>query len=266
MAARRTGSGGDWRRFVAWAGLLLMVASIGWLQLAPRAGAPDDEPTAEQPTGPIACVIIDAGHGGPDSGAVHAGVQEKDLTLDVALRVARIVRARGLKTVLTREGDEAVSLADRATIANRERNCIFVSIHFDDGARAAATGVQTFYAARKMPKHGVIATWLPFLQPVSNPDPNVESQSLAGLMQESLVARPQAVNRGIRAQQFYVVANVRHPAVLVEGGFLTNSDDVAKLKTEAYRERLATAISEGILRYSEIAGQQSSGAADQPRT
>jgi N-acetylmuramoyl-L-alanine amidase len=118
---------------------------------------------------------------------------------------------------MTRERDEAVSLADRATMANRERDCIFVSIHFDEGGRSAATGVQTFYAARQMSKQGVIAAWLPFLQPVSTTALNIESQSLAGLMQESLVARTQAVNRGIRAQQFYVVANVHHPAILVEG-------------------------------------------------
>jgi N-acetylmuramoyl-L-alanine amidase len=265
MATRKRGSG-NWRRYVAWAGLFLMAASIVWLQFAPRSGTPLNEPRPQAPSGPVACVIIDAGHGGSDSGAIQAGVQEKDLTLDVALRVARLVRARGLKTVLTREEDEAVSLANRAAIANRERDCIFVSIHFDEGGRAAASGVQTFYAARQTAKPGVMATWLPFLQPVSDATANVESQSLAGLVQESLVARTQAVNRGIRAQQFYVVANVHHPAVLVEGGFLSNSDDMAKLKTESYREQLATAISEGILRYCEIAGQQSTDAADQPRT
>jgi N-acetylmuramoyl-L-alanine amidase len=243
-----------------------MIGSAIWLQLAPRAGASRREAPPEAPSGPIACVIIDAGHGGKDSGAIQSGVQEKDLTLDVALRVARLVQARGLKTVLTRERDEAVSLADRADIANRQRDCIFVSIHFDEGNRAAATGVQTFYAARQAPKQGVVATWLPFLQQVSDAGPNVESQSLAALVQESLVTHTRAVNRGTRAEQFYVVANVHHPAVLVEGGFLSNADDITKLKTESYREQLATAISEGILRYSEIAGQQSSSGLDQPRT
>ena len=79
--------------------------------------------------------------------------------------------------------------------------------------------------------------------------PNILSQSLAGFIQESLVTRTQAFNRGTRAEQFYVIANVRHPAVLVEGGFLTNKDDVAKLASEEYRERIATAICEGILHY-----------------
>jgi N-acetylmuramoyl-L-alanine amidase len=72
---------------------------------------------------------------------------------------------------------------------------------------------------------------------------------LAGFIQKSLAKRTQAFNRGTRAEQFYVIANVRHPAVLVEGGFLTNKDDVAKLASEEYRERIAAAICEGILHY-----------------
>ena len=78
---------------------------------------------------------------------------------------------------------------------------------------------------------------------------NFESQSLAGFVQEALVARTHAVDRGTRAEQFFVVANVRHPAVLVEGGFLSNNGDIAKLATEDYRQELAAAITEGIVRY-----------------
>jgi N-acetylmuramoyl-L-alanine amidase len=79
----------------------------------------------------------------------------------------------------------------------------------------------------------------------------VESQNLASLIQEALVARTQAVNRGTTPQQFFVLANVRHPAVLVEGGFLTNADDISKLATEDYREQIAAAISDGVMRYQE---------------
>jgi N-acetylmuramoyl-L-alanine amidase len=245
-----------------------MIASAAWLQFLPGGdptmrsrGAPS------RPAGKVDCVIIDAGHGGRDSGAIRAGVQEKDLTLDVALRVARLVRAQGLRSVLTRETDEAVSLGQRAAMANRERDCVFVSIHFDEGGRAAATGVQTFYAARPSPPRGMVAAWFPFLRPVSSaPTTNLESRSLAELVQESLVARTRAFNRGVRTEQFYVVANVRHPAVLVEGGFLSNSDDVAKLATENYREELAIAISEGILRYCELSGGEETAAVEgEPR-
>jgi N-acetylmuramoyl-L-alanine amidase len=74
---------------------------------------------------------------------------------------------------------------------------------------------------------------------------------LAGLIQDSLVVRTQSANRGTKAEQFFVIANVRYPAVLVEGGFLTNKEDIAKIESEDYREQMATAIGEGILNYRE---------------
>lgn len=244
---------------------MLLAVSFVWLQLLPRRGLTDTNKPRESAAGPISRVIIDAGHGGKDSGAIQSGISEKDLTLDVALRVDRLVRAQGLTTKLTRSGDEAVSLANRAALANRERDCVFISIHFDEGGRAAATGVQTFYAAHQAERTRLLPTWLPFLQRVSSAPANLESQSLAELVQDAIVHRTQALNRGTRAEQFYVVTNVQHPAVLVEGGFLSNNDDIAKLTTESYREQLAIAISEGVIRYREItAEQQLSGAAGQP--
>ena len=78
---------------------------------------------------------------------------------------------------------------------------------------------------------------------------NPESQSLAGMIQDELVIRTQAFDRGTRAQQFYVIANVYHPAVLVEGGFLTNKSDLTKLATAQYRAQIARAISDGVVRY-----------------
>jgi N-acetylmuramoyl-L-alanine amidase len=90
------------------------------------------------------------------------------------------------------------------------------------------------------------------LQPVSSSElPNPESQALAGLIQDSLVVRTQSANRGTKAEQFFVIANVRYPAVLVEGGFLTNKEDIAKIESQDYREQMATAIGEGILNYRE---------------
>lgn len=204
---------------------------------------------------PITRVIIDPGHGGQDSGAVRNGVLEKDLTLDVARRVEQLLQAKGLQTTLTRTGDQTVSLAERAALANDEEDCVFVSIHFDEGGRAAATGVQTFYAARQVPNRGGVASWLPFLQPVSNAPTNLESQSLATFVQEALVAGTQAFDRGTRTEQFYVVANVKHPAVLVEGGFLSNDIDVSKLTTPEYRQQMAVAIANGVMRYRAVAGQ-----------
>ena len=242
-----------------------MVASFTWLQVTsvPRRPGrldliPNDHP------GPFAVVVIDAGHGGQDSGTIKQGIVEKDLTLDVAHRVERLVQDRGLITVLTRADDTYVSLAERANIANNQPDSVFVSIHFDEAGRAAATGIETYYAAHRITGPGQLASWLPFLQKISSEPPNVESQSLAGFIQESLVAHTQAVNRGTRPQQFFVIANVRYPAVLVEGGFLTNRDDVLKLTNPDYREQMATAISNGIFQYRENLRERETPMVDLP--
>jgi N-acetylmuramoyl-L-alanine amidase len=245
---------GTLQRVLAWAGLLLMLAAFVVLQLLPRTERVDSGGTsASGNAGPISLVVIDAGHGGHDSGTLRDGVLEKDLTLDVARRVDQLVRGNGLQTVLTRADDHAISLADRAAVANEQRDCVFVSIHFDEGNRTAATGVNTYYAAHQATGPRPFPSWLPFVQPVSAEPVNFASQSLAGFVQEALVTRTRAFDRGTRAEQFYVIANVRHPAVLVEGGFLTNNDDIAKLRTESYRQQLAQAIVEGIMRYRDFA-------------
>jgi N-acetylmuramoyl-L-alanine amidase len=181
---------------------------------------------------------------------------EKELALDVAHRVERLLQLQGVATVLTRAGDTYVSLADRAAVANAQRNCVFISIHFDDAARPAAAGVETYYAAHQISNSTRVTSWLPFLQQTSLGSANVESQSLAAFIQEALVTRTQAVNRGTASQQFFVIANVRHPAVLVEGGFLTNADEMNKLATGDYREQIAAAISDGVMRYREVLQQQ----------
>ncbi|MEP6821084.1 MAG: N-acetylmuramoyl-L-alanine amidase [Chthoniobacterales bacterium] len=253
MASRSGTTESPIRRTLAWVGFVLMIASAVWWQLLPRRGGV--RTSAEILINPVTRVVIDAGHGGNDSGALRADVMEKDLTLDVAQRLDQILRGRGLATTLTRSGDETVSLAKRAELANQEDDCVFVSIHFDEGARASATGVQTFYAARKKPPTRLAPSWLPSLQKASTGPDNLESQSLAGFVQEALVTRTQAFDRGTRSEQFYVVVNVRHPAVLVEGGFISNDADLARLKSEKYRQSLAGAIGDGVLRYRQISSQ-----------
>jgi N-acetylmuramoyl-L-alanine amidase len=237
-------------RFLAWLGLALFVASFVWLQILPERPRPPRAATTQPHSEGLGVVVIDPGHGGQDSGMIHGGVLEKDLALDVARRVDRILQTKSVPTVMTRAGDTYVSLAGRAAAANREENALFVSIHFDD-AKPTATGVSTYYAARQNTGLAMIASWMPFMQNFSD-QANVESQSLAGFVQEALLARTHAVDRGIRTEQFYVIANVRHPAVLVEGGFLTNKDEAGKLLTEDYREQLAAAIADGVTKYRDL--------------
>ena len=236
------------RPTLAWLGLLLMIVAFIGLQLNSPRSKPLTEILPPPPKEPFAVVVLDPGHGGQDSGAAKGALVEKEITLDVAHRVERALQLGGLTPVLTRGDDSYVSLPARAAIANAQTDCVFISIHFDD-AKANATGVETYYGARQV-------SLLSFSQPALPEPRNAESQALATFIQESLVARTQAVNRGTTPQQFFVITNVRHPAVLVEGGFLTNSVEMNKLETPDYREAIAMAITEGVIQYRDTLQQQ----------
>src|SRR5438034_8532785 len=124
------------------------------------------------------------------------GVLEKDLTLDVARRIDRLLNSEGIATLMTRVGDTHVSLADRAAFANRVRDCIFVSIHFNEDNQPVSSGVETYYAAHQITAGSFVASWLPFLWRPLSDSPNFESQNLARFIQEALVARTGALDRG----------------------------------------------------------------------
>jgi N-acetylmuramoyl-L-alanine amidase len=245
---------------IAWLGLLVMLASFVWMEWtakAPVAAEPRaPSPHAPPPHEPFAVVVLDPGHGGQDSGAMVGGIFEKDLTFDVAQRVDRLLQSHGLATVMTRVGDSYVSLADRTSLTNRMTDCVLVSIHFNEGNKPVSSGVETYYADHQMPVAGPLISWLPFLQRIAAEVPNLESQSLAGFIQAALVERTKAMNRGTKAEQFFVITNVRHPAVLVEGGFLTNKEDIARLSSVEYREQIATGITDGIIRYRDLLKQR----------
>jgi N-acetylmuramoyl-L-alanine amidase len=262
MSARRARMRQALRNILALIGLLLMIASFVWMQRMPRPESAQLRMAKPSPApGPFAVVVLDPGHGGQDSGAMCGGVLEKDLTLDVAHRIDRLLEAEGIATVMTRLGDTYVSPADRAAFANRVSDCIFVSIHFNEDNQPVSSGVETYYAAHQMTPGSFGASWLPFLWGALSELPNVESQSLAGFIQEALVARTQAFDRGTKPNQFFVIANVTSPAVLIEGGFLTNKEDVSRLASEDYREQIAAAVSDGILRYRDSLKQRQSSVA-----
>jgi len=195
-------------------------------------------------------VVLDPGHGGQDSGAMCGTIAEKDLTFDIAQRVDRLLQAQGLATLMTRIGDSYVSLQDRAAVTNRARDCIFVSIHFNESKKVVA-GVETYYADHQAAPAPRLVSWIPFFQGPAAESPTLASQSLARFIQEAMVARTKAPDRGTKAEQLFVITNVAVPAVLVEAGFL-NKEDIAKIESNDYREQMAAAISEGILRYRDV--------------
>jgi N-acetylmuramoyl-L-alanine amidase len=248
------------RNILAVLGFLLMITSFVWMQWTPSRESTEKSTKAEPSPAPrpFAVVILDPGHGGQDSGAMCGGVLEKDLTMDVARRIDRLLEAEGVATLMTRLGDTYVSLADRAAFANRVSNSIFVSIHFNEDNQPVSSGVETYYAANQITGGSFLASWLPFLWRALSESPNAESQNLAGFIQEALVARTRAVDRGTKAKQLFVIANVTSPAALVEGGFLTNEEDISKLASEEYREQVAAAVADGIVRYRDAVKQRQS--------
>lgn len=252
------------RNVLGIAGLLLMIASLLYISVyQEKRPAVHKESKATQPqtSKPFAVVVLDPGHGGKDSGAMCGGVMEKDLTLDIARRVDRLLDSEGVATSMTRVGDSFVSLADRAAFGNRAKQSIFISIHFNEDNKPVASGVETYYAAHQIDSGSAFASWLPFFSRPPSSSPKPESQSLAGFIQEALVARTRSVDRGTQAKQFFVIANVTSPAVLIEAGFITNKDELSKLVSEDYRDQLAAAVADGVLRYRDALAQQKSAVA-----
>jgi len=245
----RFGFRGTVTNLLAWVGLGLMLGSFVWWQilLTPPAAISTERPAAPAP---FTLVVLDPGHGGQDSGAMCGTILEKDLTLDIAQKVDRLLQAQGLATLMTRVGDSYVSLQDRVAVTNRARDCIFVSIHFNE-SKKAASGIETYYAEHQSAPAPRLVSWIPFFQGPAAENPTLASQSLARFIQEAMLARTKAPDRGTKPEQFFVIANVATPAVLVEGGFL-NKEEIAKLESNDYRDQMAAAISEGILRYRDV--------------
>lgn len=230
--------------------------------------------TPERPTvlGPVA-VVVDPGHGGGDSGAVSQGVVEKDLNLDVGRRIAQCLTARGITVRLTREDDHFISLEERVRTGNAQPGAVFVSIHFNDAsgdgrvAMNRASGIETFYTENKaMSASAGGWMWASLFGAGAKADPVAardvalwsarEGATLARSIQGALVASTAATDRGIKERALYVTRRVRGPAVLVEGGFVSHPAEAKLLGDPAYRQKLADAIADGIVKYLDGASRQ----------
>src|SRR6476469_9058545 len=171
------------RNVLADAGLLLMIASLVWISVhqEKRPAINRQSKATRSPTPkPFAVVVLDPGHGGQDSGAMCGGVMEKDLTLDVARRVDRLLDFRGIATLMTRLGDSYVSLADRAAFGNRANESIFISIHFNEDNKPVASGVETYYATHQINSGSTFGAWLPFFSVAPSSLTKKERQRLTG--------------------------------------------------------------------------------------
>jgi N-acetylmuramoyl-L-alanine amidase len=169
-------------------------------------------------------VVIDAGHGGHDNGGQWGRVYEKHLALDTAYRLESKLKGLGYHTVMTRRSDYFISLPQRVNMANRYRNAIFVSIHYNYTWKQQVSGLETFYSSQ-------------------------EGQRLAQLVQSNLIRRTRTVDRSAKYARFYVIRNATMPAILVEGGFVSNANERNRMKSGWFRESIAQGIADGIQRY-----------------
>ncbi|MEY2644583.1 MAG: hypothetical protein RLZZ611_1232 [Cyanobacteriota bacterium] len=174
-------------------------------------------------------VVIDPGHGGPDPGAVGInGLRETDVVLDVSLQVAQLLQAKGVQVLLTRTTEVDVDLPPRVALANNSRADLFLSIHANALSldRPDVNGIETFYFE------------------------SIRSRALAQAVQEQMLSvSPGSPDRGARPGRFFVIRRTVMPSALAEMGFVTGSLDSERLADPAFRQRMALAIANGLLRY-----------------
>ncbi len=164
-------------------------------------------------------------NGGNDSGATGTlGLKEKDVNLDIALRIDKILQRHNIKTILTRDKDIRVELADRVKIANNNNADYFISIHCNSSTNSTACGTETYAYLT-----------------------SINGTRLATYVQNALVDEIQLKDRGVRHNIFYVLANTNMPAILIEVAFISNLVEEKLLKSEEFLDKASVGIAKGIL-------------------
>ncbi len=277
---RRVGQGARWRCAVV-AGALLAVSTGVRAQnvsVAARdsvALVVNDASEAAAPSRlPFPVVVLDAGHGGADTGTHHHGIREKDVTLAVARRLRRLLEADGVRVVMTRDGDVAVPLRARGAMANAAGGDVFVSIHVNAmPGRARARGTETYVLGlhRSDEAEAVVARENASVRYESAPEAYDgyadaladeraalsvlegsahlrASERLAGAVEASMRRVAGRPSRGVRQAGFYVLYGAAMPALLVELGFVTDAAEAAFLASPSGQDRLARALHAALTR------------------
>ena len=228
-------------------------------------------------------VVLDAGHGGKDVGTISPhGLYEKDLVLDVTLRLGKLIEHKlGSEVVYTRNDDTFIPLQDRPAVANKERADLFLSIHANSSRATSVSGFETYYlnfsgakadmdvAAREnAASDKTIADLSDLVQQIAKNEKADESRDFASHIQrttqELATKNGSARDRGVKRAPFLVLIGAQVPSVLVEIGFLTNADEEARLKKGAYRQKIAEALLDGIANYADTLSHYKTAAARTP--
>jgi len=240
----------DVSKALPWLGLALLIACLADLFLNRQIGSFVQLPQPEQREvipGAFDTIVIDPGHGGQDSGASSHNLTEKVVALDLGVRLAGELQKSGFKTLLTRDADTYVSLADRVTFANSIQNAIFVSIHCNCTSDPAARGIEIYRCSQKNGTKKIFVQFGGVEEPLDRTE-----ERLVQCIGDSVIQTVHAEMREAKTANFFVVRNVTYPAVLVESGFLTNGDEARRLASPAYRQQMAESLAAGIEAYFSI--------------
>lgn len=217
----------------------------------------------------IGKIVVDAGHGGHDTGTIGPnGLMEKDLVLDVALKLGKLLETKlGAEVVYTRDDDTFIPLETRTAIANKEQADMFISIHANSSSDTSARGVETYYlnfttsrdalevAARENAvSEKSIHELQDLVKKIALKEKIEESREFAADVQHSLYVglnsrNPGVRNRGVKKAPFVVLIGANMPSILAEISFVSNPGDEKKLKTSEYRQRIADSLYKGINKY-----------------
>lgn len=207
---------------------------------------------------PVRTVVIDPGHGGNDRGARNRFASEKDFTLDLGRRLRNRLGEEGVNVVMTRHNDVYVSLEERARIGNREKDSIFVSLHFNASSRNPnAGGFEIFCTTpRGAPSSGYETLRVRDMIEERGNQSGLQSFALATALHHAMIGRMDREDRGVKRARFAVLRLTETPSVLVEAGFLTNAGDAVAIADPSWRDDLADSIARGILAYINLANEQ----------
>ncbi len=198
---------------------------------------------------PFRTVIIDPGHGGSDSGARNQYGTEAQYNLKVSKMVRDRLKARGYDVQMVRDSDVFYSLSQRVAIANRHRNAVFLSIHFNAGGGRVARGIETFTLSPVGVAHygrGVKSSDFKVRQGNYQDSANI---AFATAVHSSALRRVEVPDRGIKRARFSVLTGIKHPAILLEGGFMSHPFEARLIHSTEYQNNLALGIAEGIEKF-----------------
>lgn len=207
---------------------------------------------------PFRTVILDPGHGGKDGGTVNRYGAEKQYNLILARKLKVILERAGYQVIMTRDADRYLSLTERVQFANRFDNAIFISLHFNSGGGGRALGIETFTLSPVGVAHygrGLRAGDFELRTGNTKDSANI---ALATAVHGTCLYRTGRPDRGIRRARFSVLTGVKHPAILLEGGFMSNSTEASLIagrsyiKNELYLDVLARSIAEAIAKYRKV--------------